>query len=223
VQEEASTRNIDLSWFAPTFGTVDHYNIYLSVAGGPFTFRASVPGSQTLYTDTVTCNLGGYRYRVTSVVNNDTPPPFQLESVPSNTVPASDQDPLTGCYVVTNFSSPASASGNSSVPITWTLTDDFYITPGTGWGNAQPGNPVTRLAANTLVAIGPLPNHCKTVGRTTLLLNGIAQSGAGSFSNFGNQFTFTWTTKSFCAGSYTFELDLDSTQAQTTSPPLVLK
>jgi hypothetical protein len=95
--------------------------------------------------------------------------------------------------------------------------------PATDWANATPGNPVTNQAANTLFAIGPLPNHCKTVGRTTLLLNGIAQSGAGTFTSSVNQFTFTWNTKPFCTGSYTFELDLDSKQIQTTTPPLVLK
>jgi hypothetical protein len=211
VQEEASPRKIDLSWFAPTFGQVLNYKIYRSIGTGGFTFLTSVPGSQTMYTDTVTCNKNGYSYRVTSVVNDDQG--HQLESVPSNTVPAGGQDPLTGCYVVTSFSSPASATANTSVPITWTLTDDFYPT----------GGSVIRQAANTLVAIGPLPNHCKTVGRITLLLNGSAQSGFGTFTNSGNQYTFTWATKPFCMGSYTFELDLDSGQTQTTSPPLVLK
>jgi hypothetical protein len=211
-QEDPSPRHIHLSWFAPTFGTVVQYNLYRSDAGGPFNLVSPGPGTQTTYTDTVTCKPGGYQYRVTSVVNNDTPPPAQLESVPSNTVPASGQDPLTGCYVVTNFSSPTSATANTNVPITWTLTDDFYPT----------GGLVTTQAANTLVAIGPLPNRCKTVGRTTLLLNGIAQSGFGTFTNSGNQFTFTWATKPFCTGSYTFELDLDSGQ-KTTSPPLVVK
>ena len=211
VQEEASPRLIDLSWFAPTFGQVVQYNVYRSDAGGQFKSVGSVSGTQTTFQNTVNCNLGGYSYRVTTVINNDAGQP--LESVPSKIVPASGQALLTGCYVVTNFSSPASAANNSIVPITWTLTDDFYA----------PGNPVTRQAANTLVAIGPLPNRCKTVGRTTLLLNGNAQSGAGTFTNIGNQFTFMWNTRAFCAGSYTFELDLDSAQTQTTTPPLQLK
>ena len=221
-QEEASPRFIDLSWFVPTFGQVVQYNVYRSATGGPFAFRASVSGAQTTYQDTVTCNTTGYSYKVTAVINNDAGQP--LESVSSNTVPASDQKPLTGCYAVANFSSPTSATGNSLAPITWTLTDDFYITPGTDWANAITTNPVTRPAANTLIAIGPLPKSCKTVGRITLLLNGSAQSGASTFTNtnIGN-FTFTWNTKGFCAGSYTFELDLDSAQKQTTTPPLVLK
>ena len=177
VQEEASPRLIDLSWFAPTFGQAVQYKIYRSAAGGAFTLVTSVSGSQTTYQDTVSCNTGGYRYRVTTVVNNDAGQP--LESVPSNIVPGTTEPLLTGCYTVTNFSSPANASGNSTVPITWTLTDDFWITSGTGWANAITTNPVTRPAANTLVAIGPLPKSCKTVGRTTLLLKGSAQSGIG--------------------------------------------
>jgi hypothetical protein len=221
VQEEASPRKIDLSWFVPTFGQVLNYKIYRSVAGGPFALLTSVPGNQTTFQDTVQCNSGGYNYRVTALTNNDAGQ--QQESVPSNTVPATGQQLLTGCYVVTNFSSPASAAGSTSVPITWALTDDFYATPANGWGTAGAGNPVTNRAANTLVAIGPLPKQCTKVGRTTLLLNGSAQTGMGTFANSGNQFTFAWATKPFCSGSYTFELDLDSSQTQTTAPPLVLK
>jgi hypothetical protein len=222
VREEASPRFIDLSWFAPTFGQVVQYKIYRSAAGGTFTLVTSVSGSQTTYHDTVNCNTAGYRYRVATVVNNDAGQP--LESVPSNIVPGTTEPLLTGCYTVTNFSSPANASGNNTVPITWTLTDDLWITSGTGWANAITGNPVTRPAANTLVAIGPLAKSCKTVGRITLLLNGIAQNGAGTFTNNNtNNFTFTWTTKGFCSGSYTFELDLDSAQTKTTTTPLVLK
>ena len=220
-EEKASPRNIVLNWFIPTFGTVVQYNLYRSDAGGSFHLVLPGPGTQTTYTDTVTCNSGGYRYQVTAVTNNDSG--TLQESSPSNTVPASGQALLTGCYTVTNLSSPATATGNSSVPITWTLTDDFWITPGTDWKNAITTNPVTRSAANTLFAIGPVPNHCKTQGSTTLLLNGNAQSGAGTFTNSGGQFTFTWNTKGFCGGSYTFQLKLDSNQTQTTTTPLLLK
>jgi len=221
VQEETSPRLIDLSWIAPTFGQAVQYKIYRSAAGGAFTLVTSVSGSLTTYQDAVSCNTGGYTYKVATVVNNDAGQP--LESVPSNIVPKATEPLLTGCYTVTNFSSPANASGNSTVPITWTLTDDLWIASGTGWANAITSNPVTRPAANTLVAIGPLPKSCKTVGRTTLLLKGSSQSGSGTFTNTVNQFTFTWNTKGFCSGSYTFELDLDSAQTQTTTTPLVLK
>lgn len=220
-QEEASARHIDLSWFSPTFGQIVEYNVYRSVAGGSFTLLAAVPGSQTTYQDTVNCNAGGYSYRITAVVNSDTGQ--VLESVPSSTVPVAPQQLLTGCYVITNFSSPATGKKGSLVPITWTLTDDFYTTPGSGWGNAAPGNPVTNLQASTLVAIGPLPNNCKTSGSTTILLNGVptALAGASTFAKNNNQFTFTWATT--CSGSYTFQLRLDSAQSKTTTVPLVLK
>ncbi|HEX3082405.1 MAG TPA: hypothetical protein VHQ86_04060, partial [Candidatus Saccharimonadia bacterium] len=126
-QEEASPRLIDLSWIAPTFGQVVQYKIYRSAAGGAFTLVTPGPGTQTTFQDTVSCNTGGYRYKVTTVINNDAGQ--ALESVPSNTVPASGEALLTGCYVVRDFSSPASAANNSLVPITWTLEDDFYATP----------------------------------------------------------------------------------------------
>jgi hypothetical protein len=216
VQEETSPRYIDLSWFAPTFGQVVQYNVYRSPAGGAFTLLASVPGSQTSYQDkTDSCILEGYHYRVTTVVNSDSGQP--LESVPSNTVPAPGEPLLTGCYVITNLSAPATATPNSTVPITWTLTDDLYATAGVAWARAASGNPVTNKAANSLFAIGPLPGQCKKVGRTTLLLNGVAQPGMGTFNSVGDQFTFTWNTSAFCMGFYTFELDLDSQQKQSTS------
>jgi hypothetical protein len=225
-QEEASPRLIDLDWFAASFGTAVQYNIYRSAAVGSFTRIASVPGSQTMYTDTVTCNTSGYHYRVTAVTSNDSG--TQLESSPSNTVPASGDPLLTGCYTVSNFSVPASAvQGTTGLQVTWTLADDFFETPPAPWSAAASGNSVTRSAANTLVAIGPDPHNCANVNnpiRTTLVADGVV-TNAGAAANDGdilgadafvsdpinkNQFTFTWNrTDAFCAGSYTFELDLD--------------
>ena len=227
VQEEASPRFVDLSWFAPTFGTVVTYNIYQSIAGGAFNLHASVPGSQTTFQDTVTCNAGGYSYRVTAVTTNDA---GQLqESVPSNTVPATGQEPVTGCYVVTNFSSSTSAVQGSSVPITWTLTDDFYATPANGWASAASGNPVTNLLASTLSAIGPFPSDqgCPAAPPagtpvTTLLSKGVVQSQSGTFGSSNNHFTFNWNTTPFNAGCYFFTLNLDSGQSETTTSPLTL-
>jgi fibronectin type 3 domain-containing protein len=212
--EAASQRTITLNWMAPTFGQIGAYNVYRSSDGGQhFSLITTVPAPTTTYTDNVTCNPTGYQYFVTAILANTTPP---QESQPSNTVSKPDgQSPLTGCYVVTGFTSPASAVQGSLVPITWILTDDFYIT----------GNPVTRQAASTLVAIGPVSTDgCKTVGpgRIPLVVGGNQQTGAGTFTNNGDQFTFLWNTDVFCAGLYTFELDLDSGQSQTT-PALQLQ
>jgi hypothetical protein len=207
-QEEASPRLIDLNWFAPSFGQVVNYKIYRSVAGGAFTVLSSVPGTQTRFQDTVTCNLGGYSYRTTAVTNNDAGQP--QESSPSNTVPATGEPLLTGCYTVGSFSVPASSIQGSSLQISWSLADDFYTTPPAAWAQASSGNPVTRLAANGLVAIGPLPGNCTNIGRTTLVADGVPTNGADTFTNNSDQFTFTWNnTDAFCSGSYQFELDLD--------------
>jgi len=216
-QEEASPRFIDLNWFAASFGTAVQYNIYRSAAVGSFTKIASVPGSQTMYTDTVTCNTDGYHYRVTAVTSNDAG--TQLESSPSNTVPASGEPLLTGCYTgPVNVAVEASGVQGDIVPVTWTLTDDFFVTPPTPWARAISTNPVTNLLANTLVANGPRPGTCGTSGPTTILLKGVPQTGASTFSvtNTG-QFTFNWDTDAFCAGSYTLTLTLDSGQTFTSS------
>lgn len=218
--EGVSQRTITLNWTAPTFGQIGAYNVYRSSDGGQhFSLLTTLSGNPppTTYPDNVTCNPSGYQYFVTAVLANTNPP---QESQPSNTVSKPDgQNPLTGCYAVSGYSSPASAVQGSLVPITWTLTDDFYST----------NNPVTRQAANTLVAIGPVPtgpvsNPCSTVttGRISLVVSGNQQSGTGTFTNNGNTFTFLWNSDAFCAGSYTFELDLDSGQSQTT-PALQLQ
>ena len=225
-QEEASPRFIDLSWFAPTFGQIANYNIYRSAAGGPFIQIHSNPGAQTNYQDAVNCNAGGYSYRVTAVINDDNGNP--LESSPSNTVPASGEPKLTGCYVVPNFAPSVSKGVQAeSVSIAWTLQDDFYAPPPSAWANASANVPVTNnnLAANTLYAIGPVStNGCATVtqGRSLLVSKGVPQIAGDVFNNNGDVFTFTWnSTDNFCAGSYTFELDLDSSQ-KFTSPAVQL-
>jgi Bacterial Ig-like domain (group 3)/Putative Ig domain/Galactose oxidase, central domain/Kelch motif len=214
--EGVSPRTITLTWTEPNFPATDHNNIYRSPDGVNFTFLTSVPGTapgtQNTFTDTVTCNPNGYSYFATEVVNvnpNVNPPQFQ-ESTQSNIVSTGSDGLLTGCYVVSNFSSPANAVQGSSVQVTWTLTDDFNTV----------GNSVTRQAANTLVAIGPLPGSCAT-GRTTLLADGVPTSvGVDTFTNVANQFTFTWNnTDAFCAGSYTFELDLDHVPASPAPVP----
>ena len=214
VSEGMSPRKITLKWSKP-FGDIGAYNVYRSKNGGPFTIinAANTNPPHTLvgnppvttFTDTVTCEPGGYRYFVTAVQSPTSPFPGDESSqgnIVSSIPPLTDK--LTGCYVVSNFSSPASGvQGTGSVPITWTLTDDFYPT----------GGAVTRQTANTLVAIGPMPGSC-TTGRTTLLADGVPKNAADMFNNGGDVFTFTWNnTDAFCAGSYTFELDLDHVQA----------
>ena len=229
VKEETSPRFIDLSWTAPIFGQIGAYRVYRSADGGnSFTPIATVLGSQLTYQDgAITgplCITTGYQYYVTAVLAGTFtpplpgPPPDGQESVPSNTVSTigTNTNPLTGCYTLTAFSSPTSGVHGSLVPITWTLTDDFYTT----------GNPVTNNAANTLIAIGPLPNSCATTGPTTILLKGVPQPpiGLSTLTPSGTGlFTFSWDTDGFCAGSYTFQLTLDSGQTQTTTPALQLQ
>ena len=234
VQEEASPRYIDLSWFVPTFGTVVQYNIYRSAAGGAFTLLKSVPGTQTMYTDkTVTCNTGGYRYRVTAVTNNDKGQP--QESSPSNTVPATGEPLLTGCYLVdplnglSNFTVPANGIQGNDVSISWTLVDDFFIiNPGDIWKNAAQ-NGVSQVSSAQLFVNGPGPNvnACPNAPTTPTLLgtitNGVAvtKETGDLLGNSGDVYTFTWShvnTDNLCSGSYTFELDLDSGQKVMSSP-----
>jgi hypothetical protein len=235
IVEGASPRYIDLSWFAPTFGTVVNYNIYQSIGTGSFSLHASVSGSQTTYQDTVTCNPAGYSYRVTAVTDNDAGQP--QESVPSNTVSTSGQteEKLTGCYTntpptvaltslaFTDLSSQNTPVQGDNIQITWSLNDD------------DTGVSVTRAAASTaLVAIGPIPSdaQCSSLAKPPEYLGysgtypypvtTLSASGSG-ITGTGNPFAFTWNTTSANAGCYFFELDLDSKQyEQSTALELLI-
>jgi hypothetical protein len=231
--EAVSARTITLNWMAPTFGQIGAYNVYRSAHGLPFTLinpPNTVTGNPpaTTFTDTVTCDSGGYRYFVTAVLGAGSTNPGQ-ESVPSNTVstgsngPVSGQGALTGCYTLSAFSSPASAVHGSIVSITWTLQDDF---------NTQ-NAPVSQLAANTsLVAIGPISpisGACPTSmpnnppAPISLVSVGAVQSAGSTFGVIAGQFTFNLDTDSFKAGCYFFKLVLDSGQSQTTVSALKLQ
>jgi hypothetical protein len=209
--EGASARTITLNWTAPTFGQIGAYNIYRSQNGSAFAVIHTVSGNPptTTYTDTVTCDPGGYRYFVTAVLASSSTNPGQ-ESVGSNIVPAANQNKLTGCYTFPGFVSPAAGASTiqgSVVPVTWSVKDDFYFT------NNNPF--VNNVNANTLVAIGPISNDqvCGSVTANTPRTT-IAQSGAGISASPGANylFTFNWNTTAFAAGCYLLELDLDSGQ-----------
>jgi hypothetical protein len=223
--EDVSPRTITLNWTQPTFGQIVQYNVYRAVTGDQFHFLASVlpvaPATTfppTTYQDNASCNSTGYTYEVTAFVLNDGTQQPQ-ESLPSNVVSVVGEgtDPLTACYTASsiNLASPGSGVHGDIVPITWSLSDDFYTTNG----------PVSRVQANTsLVAHGPLPNNCGVVGDTTILANGVktAISGASLLNVSSGAFMFSWDTDAFCAGPYTFRLSLDSTQTQSTVSPLQL-
>jgi hypothetical protein len=172
---------------------------------------------------TDTCVPTGYTYAVSALQAPNT----NNESTKSNSVNTTTAGKLlTGCYTNTpptvtlndlSFGPPNPVQG-SIVPITWTLRDD------------DTGNYVANLSANTLVANGPVSSdNCSTVtqGSTNLLVNGVPQmvNGilAGTFAQNGNQFTFTWNTDLFCAGSYFLTLNLDSKQSETTASALQLQ
>ena len=210
--EGVSPRTIKLTWTELNFPATVRNNIYRSSDGVNFAFLASVagitPGAQANYTDNVTCNPNGYSYFVTTVVLNTTlTPPQEQESTQSNTVNTGSDGKLTGCYTLTGFSSPASGTQGSIVPITLTLKDDFNTM----------GAPVNRFAAITsLVAIGPN-------GSTTLVSNGLPTTQLpATFTVSGGVFTFMWDTDPYPAGSYFFKVVLDSTQSQTTTSALQL-
>ncbi len=230
--EDVSPRYIDLTWTAPSFGVIDRYNIYRQPpfdTGSPLTVQASSltfnsATNQYTYVDkTAACNPGGYTYAVSALLQGTDQESAQSNSV--NTTTAGK--PLTGCYTNTpptvtlndlSFGLPNPTVQGSIVTITWTLRDD------------DTGTFVPNLNANTLVANGPVfSNNCSTVtqGSTNLLVNGVAQtvggSPAGTFVQNGNQFTFAWDTDAFCAGSYTFTLNLDSKQSETTASALQLQ
>jgi parallel beta-helix repeat protein len=229
VSEAPSPRTITLQWIKP-FGDIGAYNVYRSKNGGPFTIinAANTTPPHTLvgtppattFTDTVTCEPGGYRYFVTAVQSNTSTNPGQ-ESTQSNTVSTilpDTTDKLTGCYTFTGFSSPAAGSSavrGSLVPITWSVQDDLYTK----------GAFVSNTTANTLVAIGPVSNDTlcgsptNQTNSTTILSKGTpaAQISVSTGPTF--KFTFNWDTTAFPEGCYVLELDLDSGQPTSGGQP----
>ena len=206
--EGASPRWITLTWDPPTFSQIGTYNIYRKPApntpngyGVIATVSANPPASTYTYVDKMDpCNSNGYQYFVTAVLANSNPP---QESVPSNVVASipPSQSPLTGCYTLGAISVASSGVQGTVVPIAWSFTDDFYTT----------GTVAQNLQANTLVAIGPGGTQ------TTLLSKGNPTAGDGTFGISNNQFTFNWNSDPFPAGTYTFQLTLDSGQTETSS------
>ena len=232
--EGASARLITLNWTAPVFGQIGAYNVYRSKNGGAFTIINAAntnpphtvvgnpPG--TTYTDTVSCDAGGYRYFVTAVLSDASVNPGQ-ESAPGNTVSTTAGGALlTGCYTNTpptvSLNSPIVNGGTSTVtqgpppvPVTWSLQDD------------DTSAYVTRLQANSVKLYGPINNDtsCGPVTNTTpvtqLLTNGVVNPSyrGTTFGVSGNVFTLNWDDTAFPAGCYVFEVDLDSGQSATSS------
>ena len=224
--EGVSPRTITLTWDPPIFGTPIYYKVYRSTAGGPFNPLPGTvsptpgPTGKVSFTDTVSCNTGGYSYKVTSTVLADITNQ-QMESLPSNTAPAANPSPLTGCYTNTPgtvalndlaFSGPNPVVKTTVVPVTWSLQDD------------DTGVYVQRPAASTaLSAIGPVSNDTAcaslTVPPSGTTVTSVSTSGSGiQFGVTGaNQFSFGWNTTTFNAGCYFFRLDLDSGQSEVTA------
>jgi len=237
--EGTSPRTIALNWIAPTFGQIGAYNIYRAVTGQTLTLLNTVTGNPpaTTYTDTTdTCNPSGYSYAVTSVQSASSTNPG-AESEKSNTVPASGQPLLTGCYTGATATTPPAVAASlaftpgtapvgANVSITWSLTDDFYPTGGT----------VSNTKAATLVAIGPIPSDptCSTAAQPPVYLNyqqihgspypqsSSVLSASGSGVTPTNPFQFSWNTAGLAAGCYFFELDTDSVQYQQTTSAFTL-
>ena len=228
VSEGASPRGITLKWSKP-YGDIGAYNLYRSENGGPFTIinAAGTNPPHTLvgnppvttFTDTVTCDPGGYRYVITAVQSATSPFPGD-ESTKSNTASTilpDKTDAVTGCYTFPGFSSPtanSSAVAGTVVPVAWSVKDDFYFT------NNNPF--INNTNANTLVAVGPISNDqvCGGVTANTPRTT-IAQSGTGISVSPGPNFAFSfnWNTTGFAAGCYLLELDLDSGQPKFGGQP----
>ena len=208
---------IQLSWTAPSFGTISAYKIYRAVNGGAASLYTTVTGAPpaTSYLDTqVGC--ASYTYFVTAVLASD-----GRESVPSNTT-ASINVP---CIFV-GFLSPLATAGDSSnsgaleddlIPIKWQITG-----PG--------GNFISALNFNTLgVYFSPLPaNHVCPLPSTvppgtnlTSLYNpstgAVAAHSSFSYDTVHNQFVFKWNAEYFHTGCYIIELDLQDGHVERTA------
>jgi Bacterial Ig-like domain (group 3) len=242
--EAQSPRTVTLNWTAP-FGQIGSYNVYRSLDGvQSFSKIGTVSGNppSTTFADTsLSCNATGYQYFVTAVLSSTSTNPGQ-ESAPSNTVSVTspDQYRMTGCY--TNDPNPVTPPAippastpvlndlsfgpsnpvvqGTPIPITWTLQDD---------NTSDYSNPyVNRLAANSVVALGPFTfdGSCPASPGTNpptipLVTNGVLNAGGASTFGVNSgpnyKFTMNWDTTAATAGCYFFRLTTDSGQTETTS------
>ena len=218
--EDVSPRIIHVTWNRP-FGSPVQYTVYRSDAGGPFSQVGTVNGNPLAptytFSNTVTCNPGGYTYYVTSTVLDDLTNQ-QIVSQPSN--PTSNSPLLTGCYTnsppnvsLTSLAfSPGMVTKAGTASITWSLQDD------------DTGVFVSRPAASTVLStIGPIPfdGACPATPPPNASVTQVSTNGNGiGFAN--NQFSFVWNTTNFNAGCYFFKLNLDSGQSEVTTTALSL-
>jgi len=221
--EAASPRQITITWSTPIFGTPINFNVYRSSDGGvTFNKIAPVSGTTFQYTDNPVCNPLGYKYYVTSIIQDDINPSTHIESQPSATVP-SGLPLLTGCYTnspptvsLTSLAfSPSSVTKTDVATITWSLQDDD-----TGTFVSRPA------AAKALSAIGPVAfdGMCPSTPPANATVTQVSTSGNGiQFGVTGaNQFSYPWNTTNFNAGCYWFKLNLDSGQSEVTTSALSL-
>ena len=213
-----SQTQVSLSWMVPTFGKIDHYNVYRETS--PDTSFASpviVTSSDTTVTwpDPTSAGCTMYTYYVTAVIK-DADSTFR-ESIASNR-----QTITTNC-LFTGFGSPMQTAGDLSYSGTFSLGKPLVFT----WQLQEPITLVFRtdLNLNTVLAryAGatpksgkcPLPNTAPTVGTPLALFTPGTTPTLGTFIYDGkkNNFVYSWNTAGAQAGCYVLEVDVSYGQA----------
>ncbi len=123
--QTTTTRYIQLSWVAPTFGQIGSYNIYRSTNGATAVLISSVAGTSLSFTDTTLTCGPTYSYFVTAVLANTNPPQESVGSnvtsaiptcTPTSTTVASSVNPSIFGQSVSFTATVANTSGNTATP-----------------------------------------------------------------------------------------------------------
>ena len=218
-----SQAQVSLNWMVPTFGKIDHYNVYRQTSPNtsfvllqPFTLTSS--GTTLTGTDPTSVGCTMYTYYVTAVIlDPNALPTGTRESIASNR-----QTITTNC-IFTGFGSPMQTAGDLSYSGTFSLGKPLVFT----WQLQEPIAFAFRtdLNLNTVLAkyAGaapksgkcPLPNAALTVGTPLALFTPGTTPTLGTFiyDPKKNNFVYSWNTAGALAGCYVLEVDVSYGQA----------
>jgi hypothetical protein len=208
---------VSLSWMVPTFGNIDHYNVYRQTSPGTsFQLQSPFPitsnGSMLTATDPTSVGCTMYTYFVTAVILDPNAPNKQRESIASNR-----QTITTNCNFL-GFGSPLQPAGSLSYSGTSSFGKVLTFT----WQLQDPVSLSLRsdLNLNTVLAnyAGPVPSSgkCPVPSAANILSTQVLYSPGGTptlgtltYDPKKMNFVYNWNTSSAPkAGCYVLEVDV---------------
>jgi hypothetical protein len=205
---------VNLGWKVPTFGMIDHYNVYRKAETDTnFTLLQPTPQiTGTSYTDAPP-GCAKYTYYVTSVIADPAAKTGYRESIASNT------QTITTLCIFTGFGSPLQTAGGQSysgsfsfgktLTFTWQLQDPITL----AYRNDLNLNTVLANYAGPAPSSGkcPVPSAAVISGNPLVLYNPGVPPTLGTFSYDPKKmnFVYNWNTATSPNGPGCYVLEVD--------------